>query len=98
MALDWLSYPDVQAARQDSLAIQLNARKMGYVAPPYPPAEVEAAIRAAEDWHREAQATLRRDITLAGRRDERRKQTFTIWGLMMIGGSTVLQAIATFLG
>jgi hypothetical protein len=94
---EWLLHPEIETARRELLASTRDARKLGYTSPPYPLSVVEEKIAEADRLYAEESAALSKEIARAGYRDEWRRQTWTLWGLLAIALSTVLQAITTFL-
>lgn len=93
---EWLSYPEVQAAREDTIQIVRAAMERGW--DHYPPEDRARAVEEARQVERDSTADLQGAIARAWHAEQRFAAKANLWGFALIALGSACQGLAIVLG
>lgn len=94
---EWSLRPDVMSARRHAIDVVDNARRRGYVSPPWPQHAVDEAMRKADIERRADLEKLAAEEVRAQLNDGSGKYRAARNGLFLVAVGSLLQMLAVFL-
>jgi hypothetical protein len=93
---EWMSYPEVQAAKEDTIRIVRTAMERGW--DHYPPEDKIRAFDEARQVERDETVKLQGAIARAWHAERRVVAKANLWGVVLIALGSACQGLAIVLG